>query len=101
MKRTRIQEGAWAWAEFWASGEGQSAVLKSNRSYTARRSARAIRPSQASAQPEGGRRDVLHRPQLHRVVSGDAHTHRGDQDLRLRRGARPRRGEDGAADVAR
>lgn len=38
MKGTKVQEAAWAWAKYWASEEGQLAVLRSNRSYTSRRS---------------------------------------------------------------
>ena len=38
MKSSKVQEAAWAWAKYWASEEGQLAVLKSNRSYTSRRS---------------------------------------------------------------
>jgi multiple sugar transport system substrate-binding protein len=38
MKGTRVPEAAWAWAKYWASEEGQLAVLRSNRSYTSRRS---------------------------------------------------------------
>ena len=38
LKTSKVQEAAWAWSKYWASDEGQLAVLKSNRSYTARRS---------------------------------------------------------------
>jgi ABC-type glycerol-3-phosphate transport system substrate-binding protein len=38
MKSTKALEAAWAYAKYWASEEGQLAVLKSNRSYTSRRS---------------------------------------------------------------
>jgi multiple sugar transport system substrate-binding protein len=38
MKSSKVREAAWAWATYWASEEAQLAVLKSNRSYTSRRS---------------------------------------------------------------
>jgi len=38
MKSSKAQEAAWAWAKYWASEEAQLLVLKSNRSYTSRRS---------------------------------------------------------------
>lgn len=38
MKSSKAQEAAWAWAKYWASEEAQLEVLKSNRSYTSRRS---------------------------------------------------------------
>ena len=38
LKSTKVLEAAWAFAKLWASEEGQLIVLKSNRSYTARRS---------------------------------------------------------------
>jgi multiple sugar transport system substrate-binding protein len=38
LKSTKVLEAAWAWCKYWASDEGQLVVLKSNRSYTSRRS---------------------------------------------------------------
>ena len=38
LKTSKAVEAAWAFATYWASEEGQLVVLKSNRSYTARRS---------------------------------------------------------------
>ncbi|MGH2352780.1 MAG: ABC transporter substrate-binding protein [Chloroflexota bacterium] len=38
LKSTKVPEAAWAFAKLWSSEEGQLIVLKSNRSYTARRS---------------------------------------------------------------
>lgn len=38
LKSTKVLEPAWAFAKLWASEEGQLIVLKSDRSYTARRS---------------------------------------------------------------
>jgi ABC-type glycerol-3-phosphate transport system substrate-binding protein len=38
LKSTKVLEAAWAYAKLWSSEEGQLIVLKSNRSYTARRS---------------------------------------------------------------
>jgi multiple sugar transport system substrate-binding protein len=38
LKGTKVLEAAWAFAKLWASEEGQLIVLKSNRSYTSRRS---------------------------------------------------------------
>lgn len=38
LKGTKVLEAAWAYSKLWASDEGQLIVLKSNRSYTARRS---------------------------------------------------------------
>jgi ABC-type glycerol-3-phosphate transport system substrate-binding protein len=38
LKTSKVQEAAWAYAKYWASEEGQLVVLKSNRSYTSRRS---------------------------------------------------------------
>ncbi|MBI3974417.1 MAG: sugar ABC transporter substrate-binding protein [Chloroflexi bacterium] len=38
LKSSKVQEAAWAYAKLWSSEEGQLIVLKSNRSYTARRS---------------------------------------------------------------
>jgi multiple sugar transport system substrate-binding protein len=38
LKTSKAVEAAWAFAKYWASEEGQLAVLKSNRSYTSRRS---------------------------------------------------------------
>jgi multiple sugar transport system substrate-binding protein len=38
LKSTKVLEAAWAFAKLWSSEEGQLIVLKSNRSYTARRS---------------------------------------------------------------
>jgi ABC-type glycerol-3-phosphate transport system substrate-binding protein len=38
LKTSKVVEAAWAYAKYWASDEGQLIVLKSNRSYTSRRS---------------------------------------------------------------
>ena len=38
LKSTKVLEPAWAFAKLWSAEEGQLIVLKSNRSYTARRS---------------------------------------------------------------
>ena len=38
LKTSKVVEAAWAYAKYWASEEGQLVVLKSNRSYTSRRS---------------------------------------------------------------
>ena len=38
LKTSKVVEAAWAYAKHWASEEGQLVVLKSNRSYTSRRS---------------------------------------------------------------
>lgn len=38
LKSTKVLEAAWAFAKLWSDEEGQLIVLKSNRSYTARRS---------------------------------------------------------------
>jgi multiple sugar transport system substrate-binding protein len=38
LKSTKVLDAAWAYAKLWSSEEGQLIVLKSNRSYTARRS---------------------------------------------------------------
>ena len=38
LKTSKVVEAAWAYARYWASEEGQLVVLKSNRSYTSRRS---------------------------------------------------------------
>jgi multiple sugar transport system substrate-binding protein len=38
LKTTKAMEAAWAFSKYWASEEGQLVVLKSNRSYTSRRS---------------------------------------------------------------
>lgn len=38
LKTSKVVEAAWAYAKYWASEEGQVVVLKSNRSYTSRRS---------------------------------------------------------------
>ena len=38
LKTSKVVEAAWAFAKYWASEEGQLVVLKSNRSYTSRRS---------------------------------------------------------------
>lgn len=38
LKSTKVPEAAWAFAKLWAGEEGQLIVLKSNRSYTSRRS---------------------------------------------------------------
>ncbi len=38
LKSTKVLEAAWAWSKYWASDEGQLVVLKSNRSYTSRKS---------------------------------------------------------------
>ncbi|MDQ3703118.1 MAG: sugar ABC transporter substrate-binding protein [Chloroflexota bacterium] len=38
LKGTKVVDAAWAFAQYWASEEGQLVVLKSNRSYTSRRS---------------------------------------------------------------
>ncbi len=38
LKTSKVVEAAWAFSKYWASEEGQLVVLKSNRSYTSRRS---------------------------------------------------------------
>lgn len=38
MKGSKVLEAAWAWAKYWSSEDSQLVVLKSNRSYTSRRS---------------------------------------------------------------
>ncbi|CAA9289610.1 MAG: hypothetical protein AVDCRST_MAG77-4587 [uncultured Chloroflexi bacterium] len=38
LKSSKVVEAAWAFSKYWASEEGQLVVLKSNRSYTSRRS---------------------------------------------------------------
>ncbi|HXI16243.1 MAG TPA: sugar ABC transporter substrate-binding protein [Chloroflexota bacterium] len=38
LKSTKVLDAAWAFTKFWASEEGQLIILKSNRSYTSRRS---------------------------------------------------------------
>jgi multiple sugar transport system substrate-binding protein len=38
LRTSKVVEAAWAYARYWASEEGQLVVLKSNRSYTSRRS---------------------------------------------------------------